>query len=156
MAKQEAGSGEWRPNSRATFFNYAQMRVGSNSWQPRNITRNRQSDSLNKSQLTLSCELMKGEILSTKMMMSENQSSRSQVHVTAVLVLKNSCSELSMCRPTMTAKERGDRFSSYTCHVMGEREELDGQWGHIIGLGWDSHFPAAHSCDKTRLIAKHM
>jgi hypothetical protein len=38
-------------------------------------------------------------------------------------VLKNSCSVLSICRLTMTAKqERGGQFSPSTSHVMGEGE----------------------------------
>jgi hypothetical protein len=60
---------------------------------------------------------MKGEMLSMKMMMSENQSSW------------------------------GGQFSPYTSHMIGEREELDGQHGHIIGQGWDSHLLTDYSCE---------
>ncbi len=55
IAGQEAGPCEWRLNSKATFSEDAQMRVANNTWQPRNLTGKRQSDSLNKSQLALSC-----------------------------------------------------------------------------------------------------
>jgi hypothetical protein len=72
IARQEACPCEQRPNSRATVSEEAQIRVGKQL-----RAENRQTDSLNKSQLTLSCGvMMKGEIVSMDMMMmSETQSS---------------------------------------------------------------------------------
>ncbi len=72
-------------------------------------------------------------------MMSENQSSCSQVQ-------KNSCSELSISTSTMTAKEReAGWLSPYTSHVIGGRKDQDGRHGDIISLGCVSRLPADHS-----------
>jgi hypothetical protein len=54
MARREAGPCEWRPNSRATSSEDAQMRVGKQLLMAKNLTGKSQRDSLNKSQLTLS------------------------------------------------------------------------------------------------------
>jgi hypothetical protein len=62
--------------------------------------------------------------------------------------LKNSCSELSISRPTMTAKER-ELGAVLTIHQSCDRgEDQDGQHRHIVGAGWVSHLPASHSWDK--------
>jgi hypothetical protein len=69
---------ELRPNSRATFSENAQVRVGKQLLAVKKSNpKNRQSCSLNKSQLTLShAVLMKRKKLVMKMMMiGENQSS---------------------------------------------------------------------------------
>ncbi len=66
IARREAGPYERRLNSKATVSEDVQMRVGKQLW-PRILTKNRQSDSLSKSQLTLSHGvLMKGELVSMK------------------------------------------------------------------------------------------
>jgi hypothetical protein len=52
----------------------------------------------------------------------------------------------------MTAKESGGGwFLLYTSHVIGEREELDSQHGHIIDPGRDSHLSVDHSHNKQGL-----
>jgi hypothetical protein len=48
----------------------------------------------------------------------------------------------------MTAKEKG--VGVLTIHQsfdMGEGEDQDSQWGHIISPDWVSHLPADHSCN---------
>jgi hypothetical protein len=52
----------------------------------------------------------------------------------------------------MIAKERGAGlvFTIHS-HVIGEREELDSQHGHIIDPGWDSHLSVDHSHNKQGL-----
>jgi hypothetical protein len=56
------------------------------------------------------------------MMMSENQSSLSQVHAKALWVLTNPCSELSLSWPT--GQERGGGFPPYTGLVIGRRGRI--------------------------------
>ncbi len=69
-------------------------------------------------------------------------------------VLKNSFSELSISRPTMTAKRERGGVSSRHTPVMwkGERRtktvNMDTQ---LISLGWDSHLPEVHSYNKQGL-----
>ncbi len=77
IARREADPCEQRLNSRPTFFEVAQVRVGKQLLEAKNLTVKRQRDSLNKSQFNLAQGVLtKGELLSMKMMMmSENQSS---------------------------------------------------------------------------------
>jgi hypothetical protein len=70
MARQEACPQKQRPNSRATFLKVElkmlRCELENNSCQPRNLTENRQSDSLNK-RLFLMGLMKGGELLSMKM-----------------------------------------------------------------------------------------
>ncbi len=88
----------WSPGSRLVRVNGGRIEglhslrklkweLENNTGQPRDLTKNRQNNTLNKSWLNLSrWVLMKGELVSMKMMtMGENQSSWSQVHVTVIL-----------------------------------------------------------------------
>jgi hypothetical protein len=121
--------------------------LNNNSMQPRNLTENRQSNSLNRDNLLF----LVGELLSMKMM-CENKSSWSLVHVTSILGTKDSCFELSISRPVEIGQPwPGVRFSPYSTHVIGGMEALDGQHGHIIFPGWGSHLPADHSCNEQYL-----
>jgi hypothetical protein len=79
-----------------------------NSRQPEDLTENRQSDSLNNSQLTLS----QGDYKEASCCwwwwwwVRTNQASHRSMQ-RRFWVLMNPCSELSLSRPTMTTKERG-------------------------------------------------
>ncbi len=117
-----------------------------NSRQPRNLTKNRQSDSLKiRVCLLFLVGRWRREILKLMVLMSQNQSDchRSVWH--RFRVLKNYGTKPHLSRPTVAAKwgARG-RFSPYTSHMMGGRDK-DGQTGHIIGPSWILHSPARHS-----------
>jgi hypothetical protein len=77
---------------------------------------------------------VKGKLVLMKvMMMSENRSSWSQVHVTAIL----GSSGLSLNRHPCLPNEEAGQFSTYTSHVIGRGQDKDGQRRHTIGPSWD-------------------
>ncbi len=89
IARWETSPCEWRLNSKAIF---SWLRQRTLKWEIENISKQPGTwlkmgtvTAQTGLRLLFLTELMKGELLSMEMMMSENQSSWSQVHVTAIL-----------------------------------------------------------------------
>ncbi len=133
MVRLEAGPCEQRLNSRVTSSGNTQMRVGKQllaakkpfqkraEWQPKLES----TYSFSWGWWRRSCCRWRWFWVRTNFASHRSMWQR-------FWVLRNSCSELCTIRPSMTAKERGGyRFSLNTSHVIGGREELDGQHGHI-------------------------
>jgi hypothetical protein len=141
-----AGPCECMLNSRATFSNDAQMRVGKQlleAKEPYQKKAGRQPKQ--ESTYSFSWGLMKGVLLLMRMM-DENQSSWSQVYATAILGADETLFRTFFNGPTCMPETRGVVFSPYTHHVMGWGGGKDGQHRHIIGPSWVLHFPAGCSC----------
>jgi hypothetical protein len=93
MARREARLHKGRPTqglcslkTKPTGLQTLKWELENNSRQPRVLTKNRQSDSLKwESTYSFSRGLWRGELLLMMMVMSENQSSWSQVHAKAFL-----------------------------------------------------------------------
>ncbi len=86
IARWKAGPCERRPNLRATSSDDLRWELGNNSRKPRNLTKNRQSDSLQESSYSFLRGSDDSPLVSMKMMIfSENQPNWSQIHVTAIL-----------------------------------------------------------------------
>ncbi len=111
------------------------------SWQPRHLTGNGQSDSLYKSQLTLSRGVWWRESCCwwTWWMRTNQADHRSMWQ--PFWVLRKPCLELSLNRPKCPPKrERGVVLTIH--HSCDGGEDKDIQHGHIIGPSWVSHLPA--------------
>jgi hypothetical protein len=158
MARPEAGLCERRLNAGAIFSllrqGISKRELENNSRRPEKLTKNGQSDSPNKRQLTLSHEVDEGGSCCQWRWgwVRTNQADHRSMWQW-FWVLTKPCSGLSFYGPTMARKERdeGGQFSPYTGHVIGERVESDGQQGHIIRPDWGSQLPADHSCNKQGL-----
>ncbi len=69
-------------------------------------------------------------------------------------VLNNSCSELSISRPTMTTKVSG-QGSVLTSHVKGGGGRQDGQRRHLLSPSWVLHLQEGYSCTELGLQSIH-
>ncbi len=85
------------------------------------------------------------------MMISENHSCQSRIHATAIMVLTNPYSELSLSRPAMPTKGGGAVLTIHQSCDRGEGEDKDSQRGHITGPSWLLHLPAGFLCTQQGL-----